>query len=380
MMDQTPASTPAVNVLHCALELSKNTWLLGIQFPDRPRPSLYPIDGGDTDKLMAKLIEARDRWVKVSGEAPAITVCYEVGYDAFWLARYLKVRGINCLVVDPASLQVDRRARRAKTDRIDVAMLLRALISWGQGEHHVWSLVRIPTVDEEDLRRSHRERARLVRERTAHINRIKGLLFAQGIRGINVKARYKTLQVDKLLTGDGRTLPPRLAQELLREIERLRLVQTQLAEAERERDEAPTPCTATEKKRTLLIHLKGLGPTISAVMAREVFYRQFANRRQVASFLGVTPSPYDSGEANRCQGISRSGSGPVRAIMLQAAWLWIKHQPKSALTEWFLRRTQGHTGRVKRIMIVAVARKLAIALWRYVERGLVPDGAILASR
>ena len=140
-MDQTPASTPAENVLHCALELSKNTWLLGIQFPDRPRPSLYPIDGGDTDKLMAKLIEARDRWAKVSGEAPAITVCYEVGYDAVWLARYLKARGINCLVVDPASLQVDRRARRAKTDRIDVAMLLRALISWGQGEHHVWSLV-----------------------------------------------------------------------------------------------------------------------------------------------------------------------------------------------------------------------------------------------
>jgi transposase len=172
------------------------------------------------------------------------------------------------------------------------------------------------------------------RERGAHVNRIKGLLFAQGIRGINVKARYKTLQVDKLLTGDGRTLPPRLAQEVLREIERLRLVQTQLAEAERERDEAPTPCTATEKKRTLLIHLKGLGPTISAVMAREVFYRQFANRRQVASFLGVTPSPYDSGEANRCQGISRSGSGPVRAIMLQGADLRDLGWPVATLSIW----------------------------------------------
>src|SRR4029077_7958741 len=196
-MDQTSSSTLSANTLHCALELSKKSWLLAIQFPDREQPSLYQIEGGDTEKLMAKLAAARDCWAKVSGARPMITLCYEVGYDAFWLARFLKARGIACLVIDPGSLQVNRRGRRVKTDRVDVKMLLRTLIAWCRGERHVWSLVRIPSIDEEDLRRSHRERTRLVRERTAHINRIKGLLFAQGIRGIKVKSQYKTLAVDK---------------------------------------------------------------------------------------------------------------------------------------------------------------------------------------
>jgi transposase len=177
---------------------------LAIQFPDREQPSLYSIESGNTEKLMAKLIAARDSWAKVSGAPATITLCYEVGHDAFWLARFLKAHGIECLVIDPGSLQVNRRGRRVKTDRVDVKMLLRALIAWCRGERHVWSLVRIPSVDEEDLRRPHRERSRLVRERTAHINRIKGLLFAQGIRGINIKSQYKTLAVDKLVTGDGR--------------------------------------------------------------------------------------------------------------------------------------------------------------------------------
>src|SRR5262249_30809136 len=191
----------------------------------------------------------------------------------------LKARGIDCLVVDSASMQVNRRSRRAKTDRIDLAKLLRALIAWCGGERHVWSVVRIPSVDEEDLRRSHRERGRLICESTAHVNRIKGLLFAQGIRGIDVKARYKTLQIDKLVTGEGRPLPPRLAQEIKREIERLGLVQQQIAAIEHERDESPTTCKETEKKRAQLLLLRGIGPTGSAVMAREVYYRQFSNRR-----------------------------------------------------------------------------------------------------
>jgi transposase len=361
------------------LELSKSSWLLAIQFPDRPQPSLYPIKGGDTEGLMAKLTAARDRWTKASGESPSITLCYEAGYDAFWLARFLKAHCIECLVVDSASLQVNRRGRRAKTDRIDVSVLLRGLIAWSRGDRHVWSVVRIPSVDEEDLRRSHRERSRLVHERTAHINRIKGLLFAQGIRGLNVKSRCKAIQIDKLVTGDGHPVPPRLACEIAREIERLAMVQEQIAAIERERDEAPSPCKSTEEKRHLLLHLKGIGPSVSAVMAREVYYRQFNNRRQVAGFLGLATSPHDSGQVERSQGISRAGSGPVRALMLQAAWLWIKYQPKSAITEWFLERTKGQSGRIRKIMIVAVARKLAIALWRYLEQGLVPQGAILTS-
>ena len=174
----TEATAPSKTTLHCALELSKSSWLLAVQFPDRPQPSLYRIKGGDAAGLMAQLLIARDRCAKATGEAPStITLCYEIGYDAFWLARFLMARGIECLVVDPASLKVDRRGRRAKTDRIDVGMLLRALIAWLRGDRHVWSAVRIPSVDEEDVRRSHRERGRLIHERTSHINRIKGLLF-----------------------------------------------------------------------------------------------------------------------------------------------------------------------------------------------------------
>ena len=376
-MDQARASGLPENALFGALELSKDSWLLAIQFPDHQQPSLYPIKGGDATGLTAKLLAARDRWAKVSGEMPSITLCYEAGYDAFWLARFLEARGIACLVVDSASLQVNRRRRRAKTDRIDVRMLLRALIAWCRGERHVWSVVRIPNVDEEDLRRSHRERSRLVCERTAHINRIKGLLFAQGIRGLNIKTQYKRLKLDNLVTGDGRALPPRLSREIGREIDRLALIQEQLASLERELDEAPTPCRETEKKRALLLLLKGIGPTFSAVLAREVFYRQFDNRRQVAGFLGLATSPHDSGAVERSQGISRAGSGRVRATMIQAAWLWIKYQPMSALTRWFLQRTEGQSRRIKRVMIVALARKLAIALWRYVEHGLVPEGAVL---
>jgi transposase len=374
-MDQ--ASCSSLSTLHCALELSKNSWVLAIQFADREQPSLYPIQGGDTEKLMAKLAAAQDCCAKASGVLPVITLCFEVGYDAFWLARFLQARGIQCVVIDPGSLQVNRRGRPVKTDRVDVKVLLRTLIAWCRGERHVWSLVRIPSIDEEDLRRSHRERSRLVRERTAHINRIKGLLFAQGIRDINVKSQYKTLAIDKLMTGDGHRLPPRLASEIAREIQRLAMVQDQIAEIERERDTAPTPCEATERKRHLLLQLKSIGPAISALLSREVYYRQFGNRRQVGSFLGLTPSPYNSGAEERCQGISRAGSGHVRAIMIETAWLWVRHQPKSTLTQWFAERTAGHSTRVRKIMIVAVARKLAIALWRYVEHGLVPQGAML---
>src|SRR6516162_696823 len=272
-LEMTEAIAPSKTTLRCALELSKRSWLLAIQFPGRPQPSIYRIKGGDAAGLMAQLLIARDRCTKATGEVLSITLCYEIGCDAFWLARFLMARGVECLVVDPASLKVDRRGRRAKTDRIDVGMLLRALIAWLRGDRHVWSVVRIPSVDEEDVRRSHRERGRLIHERTSHINRIKGLLFAQGIRDINIKTHYRKLKLEELVTGDGRPLPPRLGAEIAREISRLAIVQEQIAAIDRERDEAPTPCEATEKKRILLTQLKSIGPAISAVLSREVYYR-----------------------------------------------------------------------------------------------------------
>ncbi|MCK5364351.1 MAG: IS110 family transposase [Gammaproteobacteria bacterium] len=379
-MTRFPAATSDEHTLYAALELSKNSWLLAIQSPARDNPSLHPIKGGDADGLVAKLDAARQRLAKVSGRVPKVILCYEAGYDGFWLARFLEPHGIDCRVMDPASLQVDRRARRVKTDRIDVENILHTLIAWCRGERHVCSMVVIPSVDEEDLRRSHRERNRLVRERTAHINRIKGLLFAQGIRGINVKSRHKTLTPAELVTGDGRALPERLAREIAREIERLALVQAQIVEVERERDLAPTPCEATERKRHQLLRLNGIGATSAPILAREVYYRRFANRRQVASYIGLAPSPYDSGESRRSQGISKAGNSLVRAVMIQTAWMWLKHQPNSALSQWFHRRTEGQSKRMRCVMIVALARKLAVALWRYLELGLIPQGAIVKTQ
>ena len=376
-MTQFPVSSSNEQSIHAALELSKNSWLLAIQVPGRDNPSLYPIKGGNAEGLMAKLDAARDRVAQLTGQTPKVTLCYEAGYDGFWLSRILEQRGIECRVMEPASLQVNRRARRVKTDRIDVENILHTLIAWCRGERHVCSMVVIPSVEEEDLRRTHRERNRLVRERTAHINRIKGLLFAQGIRGINVMKDYKTLAPAELVTGDGRPLPKRLGREITREIERLALVQEQLVETERERDQAPTPCAATERKRHDLLRLNGIGPTFSAILAREVYYRRFANRRQVASYIGLAPSPYDSGDGRRSQGISKAGNSLARYSLIQAAWLWLRHQPNSALTQWFHHRTEGQSKRVRCIMIVALARKLAIALWRYVETGLIPEGAVV---
>jgi transposase len=376
-MTHFPVSTTNEQIIHAALELSKNSWLLGIQSPRRDKPSLHPLKGGDAEGLMAKLDAARERVAKVTGETPKVTLCYEAGYDGFWLARLLEQRGIECHVMEPASLQVNRRARRVKTDRIDLESILHTLIAWCRGERHVCSMVVIPSVAEEDLRRSHRERDRLVRERTAHINRIKGLLFGQGIRGINVKARYKTLVPAELVTGDGRPLPERLSHEITREIERLAQLQVQIAAIEHERDKGPTPCVATERKRHDLLRLKGLGPALSSTLTREVYYRQFANRRQVASYIGIVPSAYDSGDGHRSQGISKAGNRLARVAMVEAAWLWVRHQPDSALTQWFHERTQGQKGRIRRTMIVALARKLAIALWRYLETGLIPEGAVV---
>ena len=379
-MAQFPVSSSNEQSIHAALELSKNSWLLAIQAPGRDNPSLHPIKGGNTEGLMAKLDAARDRVAQLTGQTPKVTLCYEAGYDGFWLARFLEQRSIDCLVMEPASLQVNRRARRVKTDRIDVESILHTVIAWCRGERHVCSMVVIPSVEEEDIRRSHRERDRLVRERTAHINRIKGLLFGQGIRGINVKKDYKTLAPAALVTGDGRPLPERLGREITREIARLAQVQAQITEIERERDLASTSCAATERKRHDLLRLKGIGPTFSAILAREVYYRRFANRRQVASYIGLAPSPYDSGDGRRSQGISKAGNSLARYTLIQAAWLWLRHQPNSALTQWFQRRTEGQGKRARCIMIVALARKLAIALWRYVELGLIPEGATLSAR
>jgi len=370
-MTTTDAAAEARETVYVAIELSKKTWVLGIAHPDRDRPSIHRVSGGNIAELVSRLrVAARNN--------RRILVCYEAGYDGFWLARALAKMGIECRVLDPASIQVNRRARRVKTDRIDVLALLRALIATDRGERHVCAIVRVPSVEEEDARRSHRERQRLVRERTGHINRIKGLLFAQGIRDIKPKLRRTRIDFAALETAEGHPLPDRLRRELEREYARLSLIATQLREVEKERDTADAQDPVVEQKRQLLVALHGVGATSAAILAREVFARSFASRRQLGSYLGLTPSAYDSGSTTRCQGISKAGNSWARRILIEVAWFWQKYQPASPLSHWYIQRTAGQSSRIRRIMLIALARKLAISLWRYVETGLVPEGVAIA--
>jgi transposase len=370
-MTTTDAAAETRETVYAAIELSKKTWVLGIAHPDRDRPSIHRVSGGNIAELVSRLrVAARNN--------RRILVCYEAGYDGFWLARALAKMGIECRVLDPASIQVNRRARRVKTDRIDVLALLRALIATDRGERHVCAIVRVPSVEEEDARRSHRERQRLVRERTGHINRIKGLLFAQGIRDIKPKLRRTRIDFAALETAEGHPLPDRLRRELEREYARLSLIATQLREVEKERDTADAQDPVVEQKRQLLVALHGVGATSAAILAREVFARSFASRRQLGSYLGLTPSAYDSGSTTRCQGISKAGNSWARRILIEVAWLWQKYQPASPLSHWYIQRTAGQSSRIRRIMLIALARKLAISLWRYVETGLVPEGVAIA--
>src|SRR5208282_6063639 len=304
-MTSTAAAAGSRETVYAAIELSKKTWVLGIAHPDRDRPSIHRVCGGNFAELVGRLrVAARNN--------RRILVCYEAGYDGFWLARALAKIGIECRVLDPASIQVNRRARRVKTDRIDVLALLRALIATDRGEHHVCAIVRVPSVEEEDARRPHRERQRLVRERTGHINRIKGLLFAQGIRGIKPKLRRTKIDFSALMTAEGHPLPDRLRRELEREYARLEVIQNQIREIENERDAADAQEPAVERKRQMLIALQGIGGAGAAILAREVFARTFGNRRQLGSYLGLTPSAYDSGSTTRCQGISKAGNSWAR--------------------------------------------------------------------
>jgi transposase len=370
-MTTTDAAAEARETVYVAIELSKKTWVLGIAHPDRDRPSIHRVSGGNIAELVSRLrVSARNN--------RRILVCYEAGYDGFWLARALAKMGIECRVLDPASIQVNRRARRVKTDRIDVLALLRALIATDRGERHVCAIVRVPSVEEEDARRSHRERQRLVRERTGHINRIKGLLFAQGIPDIKPKLRRSRIDFAALETAEGHPLPDRLRRELEREYARLSLIATQLREVEKERDTADAQDPVVEQRRQLLVALHGVGATSAAILAREVFARSFASRRQLGSYLGLTPSAYDSGSTTRCQGISKAGNSWARRILIEVAWLWQKYQPASPLSIWYIQRTAGQSSRIRRIMLIALARKLAISLWRYVETGLVPEGVAIA--
>ena len=291
----------------------------------------------------------------------------------------LEAHGIAAYVLEPTSILVNRRARRAKTDRLDAEGMLRVLATWLGGDRQVCSMVRVPTPDEEDAKRPHREREHLVQDKLRIENRIEALLFAQGIRK-RPSIRAWERDVEGLRTGDGRVLPPLLRTEIDRLRRRLVLILELIRELEIDRAHAEESADATDPmagKITALKRIRGIGENFAAVLVREVFYRSFENRRQLASYVGITPMPYQSGGIDRDRSISRAGNPRARTTMIQLAWLWLRYQPESTLATWFRERVGKLQGRTRRIAIVAMARKLLIALWRYVETGVMPDGVAI---
>lgn len=383
-LDQSHMPVPPVKVC-AAIELSKSRWVVAIQVACNDKISLHKIAGGDVRSLLQVLARAREKVVEAGFGDVEIHTCYEIGYDGFWLHRLLEEEGIHNYVLDSASIQVSRRSRHLKTDRLDAEALVRVLLALLRGERRVCSVVRVPTPREEDEKRLHRSRAVLVRDRTRHIARIKAVLALQGVRHVDPARKDWMTLLDNLKTRDGRPFPPMAKAEIRRQAKLLHLVDKMLAEVDEQiarRAKKPRLRRRLNEKyllpkATQLQRLNGLGPTMSTVLATELFYKTFDNRRQLASYAGLTPTPYSSGSRERDQGISKAGNPIARHHAVELAWLWVMHQPDSAISLWFRERVGDAKGRVRRIAIVAVARKVIVALWRFLETGLVPEGARL---
>ncbi len=385
MTVRTVSNLPAamhVETARCffAIELSKQSWVIGFITPLSAKISRRILSGGDWKGLLELIEEVRARVSRETGRAVDVISCYEAGYDGFWLHRLIEAQGIRNYVIDPASLQVDRRMRRVKTDRIDTERLLRSLMAYLRCEPKVWSVVRVPSIAEEDARRLHRERDRLVSERVQHVNRIKGLCALHGIYDYQPLRPQAMARLEQLRTAEGISLPPRLKSEIKRELQRLELVVEMVATLEAERDAIVEDDASTHvnaKKIQNLHKLKAIGPEFATVLVGEIFHRDFNNRRQLASYVGYAPNPFQSGNVAHDQGISKAGNRKGRTTGIELAWLWLRYQPDSDLSVWFRTRVGTLKGRVRRIAIVALARKLLVALWRYLETGLVPQGAVL---
>ncbi len=362
-------------VLYMAIELSKKTWKLA--FSDGVKRRQVTIEARNLDQLSEAIAKAREKF-RLPPETP-VRSCFEAGRDGFWLHRYLESQGIGNLVVDSASIEVNRRSRRAKTDRIDASKLLRMLQRYWGGEKQVWSVVRVPSEEEEDARRLHRELERLKKERGQHTTRIKSLLMLHGVALEVVGGADWAAQVAALQQWNGEPLGEDLRQELVREGVRLELVREQIRRLEQEQKrrirESADPMV---RKVAQLMELKAIGLCSAWVFVMEFYgWRRFTNRRQIGGLAGLTGTPYDSGEEVREQGISKAGNRRIRAMILEISWLWLRYQPGSRLSQWFNRRYAGGNKRMRRIGIVALARQLLVELWRYLDFGVIPEGARL---
>jgi transposase len=383
---ETKAVESAISIrrIFVAIELSKSTWVVAIQPPTVDEVSLFRIPGGDIEKLFVLLDQVRHR----SGEADEICACYEAGYDGFWIHRALTARGVASTVLDSASIQVSRRGRRVKTDRTDAESLVRVLMALYRGEHQVAKIVRVPSPEEEDDKRLLRSRGDLLRDRIRHTNRIRGLLNLQGVRHIDPNRPNWEAALLNLKTGDGRSFPRQLMREIRREAKLLGTIMRTLKEVDAEiagmiRDALkrrhPAQRGQSHPIAKRLANIRGVGQQTAGILATEVFYRKFQNRREVASYVGLTPTPYNSGAVVRDQGISKAGNRRARTIAIELAWIWLRSQPESELSRWFHGRVGDTRGRVRRIAVVALARKLIVALWRFLESGVIPEGAAITA-
>lgn len=386
-----------LGAIFVSLELSRKTWLVTSVSPQSgSKMSRHSVAAGEVAGLLARFEELRAKARAQTGKTYPIVVIEEAGLDGFWIHRVLEAEGIESHVVDAASIATSRRRRRVKTDRIDGEALVRALLAYKRGEPRVCSMVRAPTPDEEDRRRLSREYKTLIVERVQHANRIKGLLFAQGVLDYRPLRRDRRQKLEGLRTGDGRPLPRHLKAQITRELDRLELLLDQIKAVEKERacvltsaieaeaskgtpqaaSQASSAPQAPATPQAMLMGLKGIGPDFAAVLWTEGLYRSFANRRQIAAYAGLAPTPWRSGSLLHEQGVSKAGNPRLRTTMIQLGWLWLRHQPDSALSRWFRERVATvQTSRKK--TIVALARKLLVALWKYIHAGVVIEGAIM---
>jgi transposase len=362
-----------------ALELSKATWVCAFSAPDGGNVIVHRIRATDVDRLIAFLDSSKAKIEGQLGRPLQIVLCYEVGYDGFWLARLLIARGVRTIVFDPATFLMPRRGRRAKTDRLDAEGMTRTLRAWLAGNREVARDVQIPSVEQEDAKRIERERKHLVEQRTSIIGRIKGLLALHGIWlsskriGRGLRERLETLR-----TGEGRPLPPFLRRDVERMLRHYDFVCQQIEEAIADRKQALAEdrFPQSEKVRHLAT-LGAVGETTATVLVAEVYHRSFETHRHLASFVGLAPSPYSSGDTVRDRGISKAGTKLARQTLVELAWFWLRYQPKSRLSLWWHERFADKGMRGRKVGIVALARKLAIALWRFVEQGVIPEEATL---
>ena len=363
--------------LIAVIEMSLSSWLVAGIVPGIERQPLKKLEV-DESTLLKLLIRWREEAKKSGHSIERIAVAFEAGRDGFWLARWLKARGIEAHVMHAASVAVSREHRRAKTDRLDAELLKRAFLGWLRGERDHCKMVAIPTIKDEDAKRPNRERESLVGEQSRIVNRMKAALIRLGIRGFNPKLKRAAGRLDGLHTPEGEPIPPNTLAELRRDMERRRLVRDQIRQIEAARLERleDAPCAGPHAMVRMLARVIGVGIETADMLVHEVLSRNMRDRRAVARYAGLTGSPDESGRKRREKGLARSGNGRVRRGMVQLAWRFLMYQKDSALAQWFRARTENARG-TRKPMIVALARKLLIALWRLVREGVVPNGVVL---